>query len=72
MLVKYATILRMEKMELDIVSNGMNGEGIARNNGKVYFVNGAIKGERVTANIIKETMCVSRCSRQRFLQRSHL
>lgn len=54
MLVKYATILRMKKVELDIVSNGMNGEGIARNNGKVYFVNGAIKGERVTANIIKE------------------
>lgn len=44
----------MEKVELDIVSNGMNGEGIARYNGKVYFVDGAIQGERVIANVIKE------------------
>ena len=44
----------MERVELDIVSNGMDGEGIARNNGKVFFVDGAIEGEKVHAIITKE------------------
>lgn len=44
----------MEKIELDIVSNGMDGEGIARKEGKVFFVDGAIEGEKVHAIITKE------------------
>ena len=44
----------MEKIELEIISNGMNGEGIAKKDGKVYFVEGAISGENVIAEIIKE------------------
>lgn len=44
----------MENIELDIISNGMNGEGIARYNGKVYFVDGVIIGEKVVAKVVKE------------------
>ncbi len=42
------------EFELDIVSNGMNGEGVARQNGKVFFVDGAIFGERVALEVVKE------------------
>ena len=41
-------------MELEITQNGMNGEGVAKINGKVYFVHGAVMGDRVTAKVIKE------------------
>lgn len=43
----------MDYVELDILSNGMNGEGISKKDGKVYFVDGAIQGEKVNAEIIK-------------------
>ena len=42
-----------EEVELDIIDNGMNFEGIARVNNEVVFVPGAIKNERVKARIIK-------------------
>ena len=35
----------MENYEFYIDSNGMNGEGISRLNGKVYFINGAIEAD---------------------------
>lgn len=38
-----------EIIELDIVSNGMNGEGVARCEGKPVFVPYAVAGERVRA-----------------------
>ncbi|MCI7003719.1 MAG: 23S rRNA (uracil(1939)-C(5))-methyltransferase RlmD [Clostridia bacterium] len=44
----------MENYEFYIDSNGMNGEGISRLNGKVYFINGAIEGEKVIAKVVKE------------------
>ena len=46
MLVKY--------VELQIIQNGMNGEGIAKADGKVFFVDGAIAGDVVIAEIVKE------------------
>lgn len=44
----------MEKIILNIEANGMNGEGIARLNNKVYFVDGAVSGDIVEAIITKE------------------
>lgn len=40
-------------IELDILSNGMNGEGVARLNGKVVFVPYTLAGERVLA-VVKQ------------------
>lgn len=42
-----------EEVELDIINNGMNFEGIARVNNEVIFVPEAIAGEKVLAKIIK-------------------
>ena len=39
-------------LELDIVSSGMDGEGVARVDGYVIFVPYALVGERVTARIV--------------------
>lgn len=41
-------------VELDIIDNGMNFEGIARLNDKVVFVPYGIKGEKVKAKIVKD------------------
>ena len=41
-------------IELEIISNGMNGEGIARFNGKVVFVVGAVEGDVIKAEIVKD------------------
>ncbi len=38
-------------IETEILSNGMNGEGVARTDGKVVFVPYTLKGERVRATI---------------------
>lgn len=38
-------------VQLDIISNGMNGEGIARLDGKVVFVPYTLAGERVLAQV---------------------
>ncbi len=40
-------------IETEIISNGMDGEGIAREGGKVVFVPYALKGERVRA-VVKQ------------------
>ena len=39
-------------IETDIASFGMEGEGVARIDGKAVFIRGAIRGERVRAKII--------------------
>ncbi len=44
-----------EIINLDIIDNGMNFEGIARLDNKVVFVPYAIKGEKVKAKIVKNT-----------------
>lgn len=41
-------------MEINIESNGMNGEGIARIGGKVYFINGGVAGDVAEVKIVKE------------------
>ena len=40
-------------IELEVLDNGMNFEGIARLDNKVVFIPGAIKGEKVLTRIIK-------------------
>ena len=42
-----------DEIELEIIDNGINLEGIARAENKVVFVPGAIEGEKVLAKIIK-------------------
>ena len=44
----------MEYLTLDIIANGMDSDGIARYNNKVYFVDGAIVGDKIDAKTIKE------------------
>lgn len=60
----------MEKVELDIVSNGMDGEGIARKDGKVFFIDGAIEGEKVLAIITKENKNFSTAKLDQILEKS--
>jgi len=45
----------MEKFELNITSNGMDGEGIAKKDGIVFFVDDAVAGDSVVAEITKKT-----------------
>lgn len=40
---------------MKIIDLGMNGEGIARKNGKVFFVEGGLPGEDVEVKIVKES-----------------
>lgn len=51
-----------DEIELDIIDNGINLEGIARVDNKVVFVPGAIKGEKVLARIIKvnSSFCIGK------------
>lgn len=42
-----------DEIELEIIDNGINLEGIARAENKVVFIPGAIEGEKVLAKIIK-------------------
>ena len=44
----------MEKLQLEIIQNGMNGEGIAKVDGKVFFVSNAVVGDVIVANVVKE------------------
>lgn len=41
-------------MELTIINQGINGEGVATDNGKVYFVPNALIGETVECEIVKD------------------
>lgn len=51
-----------DEVELEIIDNGINLEGIARAENKVVFIPGAIKGERVLARIIKvnNSFCIGK------------
>ena len=51
-----------DEIELDIIDNGINLEGIAKVDNKVVFVPGAIKGEKVLARIIKvnSSFCIGK------------
>ncbi len=48
-------------MKLDIVDLGINGEGVARHDGKVCFVPFALVGETVTAHPVRETKDFAQC-----------
>ena len=58
-------------VELEILDNGMNFEGIARVDNKVVFVPDAIKGEKVLAKIIKvnNSFCIGKI--QEIKEKSH-
>ena len=47
-------------IELDIIDNGMNFEGIARHNDKVVFVPDTIKGEKVLAKVAADVLKVEK------------
>lgn len=51
-----------DEIELEIIDNGINLEGIAKCENKVVFIPGAIKGEKVRTKIIKEnnSFCIGR------------
>ncbi len=42
-----------DKLILDIIDNGITGEGIAKVDGYTLFVDGAIKGEKIEALVLK-------------------
>lgn len=44
----------MEKLHLEIIQNGMNGEGVAKKDGKVFFVPNAVCGDVIQASVVKE------------------
>jgi len=46
-------IQKNENFEVDILDNGMDGEGIAKIDGYTTFVKGAIKGEKAKIKIVK-------------------
>ena len=46
-------IKRNDELEVDIVDNGFEGEGIAKIDDIVVFVDGAIKGETARIKILK-------------------
>ena len=51
-----------DEIDLEIIDNGINLEGIARHENKVVFIPGAIKGERVLTKIIKvnNSFCIGK------------
>ena len=51
-----------DEIELDVIDNGMNLEGISRSENKVVFIPGAIQGEKVLARIIKvnNSFCIGK------------
>ena len=49
-------------IELDILSNGMDGEGVARVDGMVVFVPYTLMGERVRAKVVKVKRSYAVCS----------
>ena len=46
-------IQKNDELEVEIVDNGFEGEGIAKVDGIVVFVDGAIKGETARIKILK-------------------
>lgn len=48
-------------IELDVVSAGFNGVSVARSEGMVYFVQGAVPGDRVNAKVLKKKKSYVEC-----------
>lgn len=53
--IEQITMKKNEEYIVQIVDNGFQGEGIAKIDGQVIFVPGAIKGEKVKIKILKVT-----------------
>lgn len=60
----------MKEIELDIVDYGYDGEGVAKKDGKVFFVPKTIIGEKVKARVIKERAKFSFCQVQEIIEKS--
>lgn len=61
-----------DEITLDIESLAYGGEGIARVEGKIYFVFGALPGEQVRARIVREMKNFSRAETVEILKPSKL
>lgn len=55
---------------MKIVDLGINGEGIARQDGKVYFVKGALVGEEVSVKGVSDKSKFSNCEVDKIIQKS--
>ncbi len=60
----------MKKEVLDIIDYGYNGEGVAKKDGKVFFVPKSIVGEKVEVDIIKENSKLCFCRVSKILESS--
>lgn len=60
----------MKNKELTVIDYGYSGEGICKDDGKVFFVPKTIVGEHVSASIIKENSRFSFCSLNKVLSPS--
>ena len=56
--------------ELNIVDNGVGGEGIAKINDYTIFVSGAIKGEIVSAKVVKQNKSFAWAKIEKVLEKS--
>lgn len=63
-------IRKNEEYIVEIVDNGFEGEGIAKIDGQVVFVPGAIKGEKVKIKILKVTTRLSYAKIVEILEKS--
>jgi 23S rRNA (uracil1939-C5)-methyltransferase len=57
-------------IELDIESSAFEGVSVARNEGKVFFVKGAVPGDKVIAEIHRSKKSYAECSVKEILQPS--
>lgn len=62
----------MEKVELDIISNGMDGEGIAKKDGKVFFVQNAVEGDKVICEVVKQNKNYNTAIVDTYIEKSKL
>lgn len=60
----------MEKLKLKITSNGMDGEGIARYESKVCFVDGAVEGDEVEVSVIKDNKNYTKAKVEKIIEKS--
>ena len=60
----------MKVEELEIIDYGYNGEGVSKKEGKVFFVPKTIIGEKVEAEVVKESSKFSFCKFQRLINSS--
>ncbi len=60
----------METKEFKIIDMSVEGEGIARIDNEVYFIDGALEGETVTAEIVKEKDNLHWCNQLKVIEPS--